>query len=34
MDTSYFAINNWNKYKKESEKNSNAIAEELGDLGI
>lgn len=24
----------WNKYKKESEKNSNAIAEELGDLGI
>ncbi len=26
--------NNWDKYKKESEKNSNAIAEELGDLGI
>jgi len=25
---------NWNKYKSESEKNSNAIAEELGDLGI
>jgi mraZ protein len=24
----------WNKYKLESEKNSNAIAEELGDLGI
>jgi len=24
----------WNKYKKESEKNSNTIAEELGDLGI
>jgi MraZ protein len=24
----------WNKYKGESEKNSNAIAEELGDLGI
>jgi MraZ protein len=24
----------WNKYKIESEKNSNAIAEELGDLGI
>ena len=24
----------WNKYKEESEKNSNAIAEELGDLGI
>jgi MraZ protein len=24
----------WNKYKSESEKNSNAIAEELGDLGI
>jgi MraZ protein len=24
----------WNKYKAESEKNSNAIAEELGDLGI
>ncbi len=24
----------WNKYKKESEKNSNAIAEEMGDLGI
>lgn len=24
----------WNKYKQESEKNSNAIAEELGDLGI
>lgn len=24
----------WNKYKKEAEKNSNAIAEELGDLGI
>jgi MraZ protein len=25
---------NWNKYKSESEKNSNAIAEEMGDLGI
>ncbi len=25
---------NWDAYKKESEKNSNAIAEELGDLGI
>jgi MraZ protein len=24
----------WNKYKQESEKNSNAIAEEMGDLGI
>ena len=24
----------WSKYKQESEKNSNAIAEELGDLGI
>jgi len=24
----------WNKYKDEAEKNSNAIAEELGDLGI
>lgn len=24
----------WNKYKLESEKNSNAIAEEMGDLGI
>jgi len=24
----------WNKYKMEAEKNSNAIAEELGDLGI
>jgi len=24
----------WNKYKAETEKNSNAIAEELGDLGI
>lgn len=24
----------WNKYKSEAEKNSNAIAEELGDLGI
>lgn len=24
----------WNKYKSESEKNSNAIAEELGELGI
>jgi len=24
----------WNQYKAESEKNSNAIAEELGDLGI
>ena len=24
----------WNKYKTESEKNSNAIAEELGELGI
>lgn len=24
----------WTKYKKEAEKNSNAIAEELGDLGI
>ena len=24
----------WNKYKREAEKNSNAIAEELGDLGI
>jgi len=24
----------WLKYKSESEKNSNAIAEELGDLGI
>ncbi|PKM91467.1 cell division/cell wall cluster transcriptional repressor MraZ [Candidatus Falkowbacteria bacterium HGW-Falkowbacteria-1] len=24
----------WSKYKSESEKNSNAIAEELGDLGI
>ncbi|HBA36470.1 TPA: cell division/cell wall cluster transcriptional repressor MraZ [Candidatus Falkowbacteria bacterium] len=24
----------WNKYKGESEKNSNAIAEELGNLGI
>ncbi len=24
----------WNKYKNESEKNSNAIAEEMGDLGI
>lgn len=24
----------WNKYKGEAEKNSNAIAEELGDLGI
>ena len=26
--------NAWNKYKQESEKNSNVIAEELGDLGI
>jgi MraZ protein len=26
--------NKWNDYKKESEKNSNAIAEELGELGI
>jgi len=24
----------WNKYKSEAEKNSNAIAEKLGDLGI
>lgn len=24
----------WNEYKEESEKNSNAIAEELGNLGI
>ncbi|MCX6795084.1 MAG: division/cell wall cluster transcriptional repressor MraZ [Candidatus Falkowbacteria bacterium] len=24
----------WNKYKGEAERNSNAIAEELGDLGI
>lgn len=24
----------WKKYKAESEKNSNAIAEELGDLGV
>jgi len=24
----------WNRYKSESEKNSNAIAEALGDLGI
>jgi MraZ protein len=24
----------WHKYKAEAEKNSNAIAEELGDLGI
>ncbi|MGI6374256.1 MAG: division/cell wall cluster transcriptional repressor MraZ [Patescibacteria group bacterium] len=24
----------WNKYKQENEKNSNAIAETLGDLGI
>lgn len=24
----------WNKYKGENEKNSNAIAEEMGDLGI
>jgi MraZ protein len=24
----------WRKYKSEAEKNSNAIAEELGDLGI
>ena len=24
----------WNKYKGEAEKNSNAIAEEMGDLGI
>jgi len=24
----------WNKYKDEAEKNSNAIAEELGNLGI
>lgn len=24
----------WNKYKNDSEKNSNAIAEALGDLGI
>ncbi len=24
----------WNKYKKEAEKNSNSIAEELGNLGI
>lgn len=24
----------WNKYKAQSEKNSNAIAEELGNLGI
>ena len=24
----------WNKYKSEAEKNSNNIAEELGDLGI
>ncbi|MFA4942443.1 MAG: division/cell wall cluster transcriptional repressor MraZ [Patescibacteria group bacterium] len=24
----------WNNYKAETEKNSNAIAEELGDLGI
>ena len=24
----------WNKYKQTAEKNSNAIAEELGDLGI
>jgi len=24
----------WNKYKSETEKNSNAIAEEMGDLGI
>lgn len=24
----------WNKYKSKAEKNSNAIAEELGDLGI
>ncbi len=26
--------NNWEKYKQESEKNSNDIAEALGDLGI
>ena len=26
--------NAWNKYKSEAEKNSDAIAEELGDLGI
>ncbi|MFA5643953.1 MAG: division/cell wall cluster transcriptional repressor MraZ [Patescibacteria group bacterium] len=26
--------NSWDNYKKESEKNTNAIAEELGDLGI
>lgn len=26
--------NAWNSYKHETEKNSNAIAEELGDLGI
>lgn len=26
--------NSWNKYKKENERNSNAIAEKLGDLGI
>lgn len=26
--------NRWNNYKKESEKNSNTIAEELGELGI
>jgi len=26
--------NSWNKYKFNSEKNSNAIAEALGDLGI
>ena len=26
--------NNWDKYKQETERNSNAIAEELGDLGI
>lgn len=24
----------WNKYKEEADKNSNAIAEELGDLGL
>jgi DNA-binding transcriptional regulator/RsmH inhibitor MraZ len=24
----------WNKYKTENEKNSNMIAEKLGDLGI
>jgi len=26
--------NNWNKYSKANEKNSNKIAEELGELGI